>query len=105
MDTLEKASTLKVQFRLGTYRTPNTSSVALIVATGTWVYVGTKQAQVVAIVVTVRSRRPIVAVGASIEGRRRIEEAGVEEVVRIFTPSVGGFSGRLACTNTTHICI
>ena len=47
---------------LGAYRTPNTLSVVLIVVIGTWVYVGTIQVQVVAIVVIVRSRRPIVAV-------------------------------------------
>ena len=40
------------------------------------------QAQGVRIDVTDRSRRPIVAVGPSIERRRGIEVAGVEEVIR-----------------------
>ena len=48
--------------RLGTGRTPNTSPVVLIEVTGTWVHIGAIQVQVVATAVTVRSRRPIVAV-------------------------------------------
>ena len=54
---------------LGAYRTPNTEAVALIEVIGTWVYIGTMQVQAVASEVIVRSRRPIVAVGASIVGR------------------------------------
>ena len=65
--------------RAGGGCTPNTVAVVLIVVIGTWVHVGTIQVQVVAIVVTVRSRRPIVAVATSIVRRRRIEVAGVEE--------------------------
>ena len=53
--------------------------VVLIVVIGTWVHIGAIQVQVVAIVVIVRSRRPIVAVRPSIVGRRCIEVAGVEE--------------------------
>ena len=75
-------STFKGTVQLGAYRTPNTLPVALTVVTGTWVYAGTIQVQVVAIVVIARSRRPIVAVGPSIERRRSTEVAGVEEVVR-----------------------
>ena len=67
----------------GRYRTPNTDAVALSAAIGTWVHVGTKQVQAVRSVVIVRSRRPIVAVTTSTARRRRIEVAGVEEVIWI----------------------
>ena len=69
--------------RAGGGCTPNTEAVVLIVVIGTWVYAGTTQVQAVATVVTVRSRRPIEAVATSTVRRRRSEEAGVEEVVRI----------------------
>ena len=72
---------------LGTGRTPNTDAIALIVVTGTWAHVGTTQAQVVAIAVIVHSRRPIVAVTTSIDGRRPTEVAGVEEVNWELTPT------------------
>lgn len=68
---------------LGAYRTPNTLPVVLIEVIGTRVYVGTIQVQVVAIKVTVRSRRPIVAPLPPKKRRRGIEAAGVEKVVRI----------------------
>ena len=67
---------------LGAYCTPNTPPVVLIAVIVTWVHIGTIQVQVVATEAIVRSRRPIAAVGASIAGRRRIEAAGVEEVIR-----------------------
>ena len=72
-----------IQFRLGTGRTPNTSPVVLNDEIGTWVHIGAIQVQGVAIVVIVRSRRPIVAAGPSTAGRRRNEVAGVEEVIGI----------------------
>ena len=72
-----------VVFTLGAGRTPNTSPVVLIAVIGTWAYAGTNQVQEVAIVVIVRSRRPIVAVGPSIDRRRGTEVAGVEEVIWI----------------------
>ena len=78
---------------LGAYRTPNTLPVVLIVVIGTWVYAGTIQDQVVATVVTVRSRRPIAAARASIVGRRRTEVAGVEEVIwKASKGNCGGFT-------------
>ena len=69
--------------RLGAGDTPNTVAVVLIIATRTWVDSRAIQVQGVAIVVNVRSRRPIVAAATSIVGGRSIEDAGVEEVVRI----------------------
>ena len=50
-------------------------------AIGTWVHVGTIQEQAVRTVAIVRSRRPIEAATTSIVGGRRLEEAGVEEVI------------------------
>ena len=67
----------------GRYHTPNTEAVDPIAVIGTWAYAGTNQVQEVAIVVIVRSRRPIVAVGPSIDRRRGTEVAGVEEVIWI----------------------
>ena len=51
--------------------------------TGAWGHIGAIQVQGVATAAKVRSRRPIEAAQPSIVGRRRIEVAGVEEVVRI----------------------
>ena len=68
---------------LGVYSTPNTVSGVLTEDTGTWAHEGAIQAQAVRTDVILRSRRPIVAVVTSIVCRRAIEEAGVEEVVRI----------------------
>ncbi|MBR3256394.1 hypothetical protein IKG10_01855 [Candidatus Saccharibacteria bacterium] len=59
---------------------------------GTWVHVGTNQIQVVATVTTDRSRRPIVAVATSIVGGRRIEAAGIEEIIRESSYSVRSIS-------------
>ena len=76
---------LRVQFtatRLTAGDAPNTSTAVLIVVIRTWVHTGAIQVQTVRIAATARSRRPIVAAAASIVGRRRIEVAGVEEVVR-----------------------
>ena len=77
----------------GRYCTPNAVAAILTAAIGTWAHVGTIQAQVVAIVVIARGRRPIAAVTTSITRRRAIEEAGVEEVIRE-TPK--GFSSSIA---------
>ena len=56
----------------------------LIVVTDTRGHVvGTIQGQAVRIAAIDRSRRPIVAALTSIVGGRRIEVAGVEEVIRI----------------------
>ena len=79
----KKCLLLRVQFRLGAYRAPNTQPVALKGDICTWVYAGAIQVQIVAIADIDRSRRPIVAGRPSIVGRRRSEAAGVEEVVRI----------------------
>ena len=57
--------------------------MVLIEAIGTWVDIGAKQVQVVAIEVSAHSRRPIVTVVTPKNRRRTIEEAGVEEVVWI----------------------
>ena len=65
------------------YHTPNTPPVVLIVVSGTWVHTCAIQAQVVRTVVIVRSRRPIEAVTPPISSRRRIEVAGVEEVIGV----------------------
>ena len=69
--------------RLGTLRTPNSDAIVLIAATGTWADNGATQLQDVAIVATVRSRRPIAAVRPPIIRRRTTEVAGVEEVIRV----------------------
>ena len=65
------------------YHTPNTSPEVLTVVIGTWAHICAIQVQVVRTVVTVRSRRPIVAVTPPITSRRRIEAAGVEEVIGV----------------------
>ena len=84
-----------IQLSTRRYRTPNTVAVVLTVVIGTWVHAQTIQVQVVAIVVIARSRRPIVAVATSIAGGRRIEVAGLEEVIwessNLFTSSRIGY--------------
>ena len=65
---------------LGTYQTPNSPPVVLIVVVSTWVDIRAIQIQVVSVVVIVRGRRPIVAVAASIVNRAAVDVAGVEEV-------------------------
>ena len=72
--------------------TPNTEAVELIVATRTWVDARTTQVQEVRIAVIARSRRQIAPEATSIVRRRGIEEAGVEEVIRI------------ASKDTRHYC-
>ena len=64
---------------LRAHQAPNWLTVVLIVVIGTWVDIGAIQIQVVAIVVIVHGRRPIVAARPPIIRRRTIEVAGVEE--------------------------
>ena len=62
--------------------TPNTGAVVLTVVIGAWADERAEQVQSIRFVVTVRSRRPITAAATPIIRRRRIEAAGVEEVIR-----------------------
>ena len=66
---------------LTTYQTTNTFPVVLRIAIATWVHVGVTQAQVVAIEVRARSRRPIAAARPYTVDRRRTEASRVEEVI------------------------
>ena len=72
----------RCNLRAGRNYTPNTDATVLIEVIVTWAHEGTIQVQAVAIGEIVRSRRPIVAVTTSTVGGRRIEAAGVEEVIR-----------------------
>ena len=67
---------------IGPDDTPNTEAEVLTAVIGAWDDICAIQVQSIRSVVTVRSRRPIMAVVASICRRRCIEVAGVEEVVR-----------------------
>ena len=64
-----------------------------MVETRTWVDTRAMQVQAVRIAATDRSRRPIVPEAAPTESGRRIEVAGIEEVVREASKgSCGGFT-------------
>ena len=75
--------------------TANRVPVVLIVVTRTRIHVATVEAQVVrvrAVGITVRSRRPIVAVAATIARRRIVPVAGIDEVIWERAPVFGGLS-------------
>ena len=50
----------------------------------------------------VRRRRPIAPVVITVVDRRAIHVPGIDKVVRVSSPSVGSFCGRLSCSCTTH---